>query len=77
MTDNTPQAGRLIFGFTTATIALGAALIVLWVLFWAMAALGGPQMQMPARILASAATLIVLGYGLRLLFTARAAKSPE
>ena len=77
MTDKTANAGRLLTGFTGATIVLGAALILLWIVFWAMAALGGPQMQMPARLLGSGATLLVLGYLLRMLFTARAAKSAE
>ena len=64
-------AGSLLSGFIAATIGLGCLLVVAWVGLWVLGALGGPQWQMPLKLLYSGGSLIFIGFLLRILFTAR------
>ena len=65
------KAERFLTGFTGATIALGGLLILAWVGLWLLGALGGPQWQMPLKLLYSGGSLIFVGLLLRILFMAR------
>lgn len=60
-------------GFFSATIALGALIVIAWTGLWLTQALGGPDWRMPVRLLMSGGTLIVLGYLLKALMTGRQA----
>ena len=65
------KAENLLAGFIAGTIGLGCLLIAAWVGLWLLGAFGGPQWQMPLKLLYSGGSLIFLGYVLRILFSAR------
>ena len=66
--------GKAFFdGFFSATIALGALIVIAWTGLWLTQALGGPDWRMPVRLLMSGGTLIVLGYLLKTFATGRQA----
>lgn len=70
------SAGVLGFfdGVGMASIALGAVLGVIWLLLWALAAVGGPDWRMPLQLLQSAGMLVLLGWVVRLLLRATSTK---
>lgn len=63
---------NLFGGFFAATIALGGLIVFAWVALWILGALGGPQLQMPIKLLFSGFGLIVLGYVFGILVKGRA-----
>lgn len=73
MTGTSTATARFFTGFGTAAMALGALLVLVWFVLWALEAIGGPDLRMPARLLQSGGALVLIGYVLRLLLQARAA----
>ena len=67
-------ARSFFIGFATATLGLGVLLGIAWLGFWGLELAGGPDWRMPMRLLQSAATLILLGWVIRLLLQSRLTK---
>ena len=58
---------KLLHGFIGGMIGIGGLIFVAWFGLWVVAALGGPQWQMPLKLLYSAGSLIFLALILRWL----------
>jgi hypothetical protein len=52
---------RFLTGFTFATVVLGFLLVVAWSAAAAVAALGGPDINLPGQLVRSGATMLVIG----------------
>jgi hypothetical protein len=65
------RIGSFLNGLASATIGLGCFLAVVWAGLWVLGALGGPQWQMPLKILYSSGSLIFIGSMLRGFFAAQ------
>jgi hypothetical protein len=52
---------RFLTGFAFATVVLGLLLVVAWSAAAALAALGGPDINMPGELMRSGATMLVIG----------------
>ena len=52
---------RFLTGFAFATVVLGFLLVVAWCAAAAVAALGGPDINLPGQLLRSGATMLVIG----------------
>jgi len=63
------NAKRLLYGFIGGMMGLGGLVILAWVVLWVVGALGGPQWQMPLKLLYSGGSLILTGLFLRWLAT--------
>jgi hypothetical protein len=63
-----------VYGVALAAMALGVLLGVAWLGLWGLASVGGPDWRMPMQLLQSAATLILLGWIIRLLTRTSLAK---
>lgn len=64
------NAEKLIHGFIGGMIGIGGLIVVAWVGLWCLGAVGGPQWQMPLKLLYSGGSLIFLALILRWLVTA-------
>ena len=61
----------LFVGFGRAAMGLGALLVFVWAVLWAIEAFGGPDWTMPRALLTSAGTMIGLGWIVTFLATHR------
>ena len=52
---------RFLTGFTFATVVLGCLLVVAWCSAAAVAALGGPDINLPGTLASNGATMLVIG----------------
>ncbi|MBX9803034.1 MAG: hypothetical protein K2Y04_09750 [Caulobacteraceae bacterium] len=52
---------RFLTGFAFATVVLGFLLVVAWCAAAAVAALGGPDINLPGQLVRSGATMLVIG----------------
>lgn len=70
MSGNT-SVERLLHGFIGGMIGIGGLIIAAWAGLWVLGAVGGPQWQMPLKLLYSGGSLIFLALFLRWLVTSR------
>lgn len=64
---------RVLQGFATTGMALGALIVLAALAIWAIPALGGPATPSPFRIFQSGLILALMGAGLNLLLRTRVA----
>ena len=62
---------RLLHGFVGGMIGIGGLIIVAWAGLWVLGAVGGPQWQMPLKLLYSGGSLVLLALILRWLVKSR------
>jgi len=62
---------RLLHGFIGGMIGIGGLIILAWVGLWVLGAVGGPQWQMPMKLLYSGGSVILAALILRWLVTAQ------
>jgi hypothetical protein len=62
---------RLLHGFIGGMIGIGGLIILAWAGLWVLGALGGPQWQMPMKLLYSGGSVILAALILRWLVTAQ------
>jgi hypothetical protein len=62
---------RLLHGFIGGMIGIGGLIILAWAGLWVLGAVGGPQWQMPMKLLYSGGSVILAALILRWLVTAQ------